>query len=540
MLDRWRKLDLRNDIREPKEVVVEFTLKSGKEIHQAVISSLDVYNATAKEALRFSVNTCISDDVLSKLRAAPRVYEQKATATANVLRRIARAAGNYSIEITPWCDLVPADNGLDVLSAGTRMVFGQSQFAFAKNVKNVRQSAITFYETVVRSLAELTVLLNGSINSTTQFWDRISKLGKRFFGSSLTGKSIDTILRMVSTQAAKFQESLELVRDDIRLGAYGNALAASTTLYEIAEKLDYLQSQMQNLKEKGEKKAKTMAPTLYSSGRFQTEAMGLSWKYGSMSRKDQLGLYIMNRTVVFLVSSPFEVPSKDHSPVQSPPHWLSETELIQSLGVYFRQHLEDLDTGLKEQHQFDDATQSYARKLLQSPKFSGWISSQSPEMLWNTNAIVLHHFCGLHEIGGEGAVTGPNGLIRSLIFQLLFSGRHKFNLDFMDFINTRQLADDILSQSRRMLCHTFRQLIEQLPPRQTVISIVDGITGLEYGPWLDDLWDVVFILNKLVTDPAIRPNFKLLVTMPFADEVVDRTIMENQRLVLPSDLSLWR
>ncbi|KAL6238214.1 hypothetical protein BDW75DRAFT_237708 [Aspergillus navahoensis] len=101
----------------------------------------------------------------------------------------------------------------------------------------------------------------------------------------------------------------------------------------------------------------------------------------------------------------------------------------------------------------------------------------------NTNAIVLHHYCGLHETGGEGAVTGPDGLIRSLNFQLLFSGRHKCNLDF----NTRQFADETLSKSIRMLCHTFRQSIEQLPPRQTVICIIDGITGFEYGPWLDDI-----------------------------------------------------
>ena len=36
MLDRWRKLDPRNGLREQKEIAADFTLKSGKEFHQAL------------------------------------------------------------------------------------------------------------------------------------------------------------------------------------------------------------------------------------------------------------------------------------------------------------------------------------------------------------------------------------------------------------------------------------------------------------------------------------------------------------------------
>ncbi|RDW93391.1 uncharacterized protein DSM5745_00713 [Aspergillus mulundensis] len=610
MLNRWRKLDRQDDIRKQKEVAADYTLKNGKDLHEAltvpakfdlqraefapltVVSDLqevlDVHNATAEVALRFNVKQCTFNDVLGELDAAVTVYKQKATGTSNVIRRIARAAGDYSVEISPWCDLVPADNGLNVLSAGLKMIFGiarrnadnrekilqafqdiptlivttakkQSRFHFARHI---RQSAITFYETVIRALAELIILLNGDINSKHQFWDRVSQLRKRLFGSSIRGKNIDTILATVSTQAGKFQECLELIRDDIRLDTYGAAVSNSASLQEIMAKIDQLQSEMEGLKERGQQNKDT-GPDPALQRQLSTETVDLTWKYGGISRKDQLGLDVMNRVVVFLVSSPFEVLSNSQhsSPVQSPAQWLSETDLMQSLGVYFREHLEDLDTVLKEQHQFDDATQSHARQLLQTPRFSRWISSQSPDMLWvngnfedlgpgrlsalsvlcallvlslhqNSNAITLHHFCGLHETGTEGTVTGPNGLIRSLIFQLLFCSGHKFNLDF---INTRQFANDIESHSLRMLCHTFRQLIEQLPPRQTVICIIDGITGFEYGPWLDDLWDVMLILNKLVTDDALRPNFKLLVTTPFADGIVDRTIGEHQRLVLQSD-----
>ncbi|KAL4911438.1 hypothetical protein BDW74DRAFT_172901 [Aspergillus multicolor] len=585
MFERLRKLDRQEDIRKQKKFAAEYTLKSGRELHEALTvpatfdlkraelaplpvlrylqEVLDVHNATAEEALRFSIKGCTWKDVFCELDAAVSIYQQKAIRKLNLLRKIGCVAGDHSDEISPWCELVPADNGLNVLSAGLKMIFGiakrnaenrekilqafhdipallvltTKQHAKFDFVPNLRQSAITFYETVVRALAELIVLLNGDINSKPQAWERVSQLRKRLFGSSMRGKTIDTILGIVSTQAAKFKKCLDLIRDDIRLD-----------------------TEMETLKEAAQQNQSTGTdPQLQRQ--VSTETLDLTSKYGGMSRKDQLGLDVMNRVVVFLVSNPFEVPlnSQHSSPVQSPAQWLSETDLMHSLKVYFREHLENLDTVLKDQHQFDAAAQSHARQILQIPGFSQWMSSQTPDMLWvngnfedvgprrisalsvlcallvlslhqNSNAIILHHFCGLHESGEAGTVTGPNGLIRSLIFQLLFCGRHKFNLDF---INTRRFANEIESHSLHMLCHTFRQLIEQLPPKQPVICIIDGISGFEYGPWLDELWDVMLILNRLVTDDALRPNFKLLITTPFADGVIDRTISQHQRVILP-------
>ncbi|KAL3434325.1 hypothetical protein BDV09DRAFT_185981 [Aspergillus tetrazonus] len=287
-----------------------------------------MYNATAEEALRFSLNTCTFEDVLSELKAAVRVYEQKASGPANVLRRFARAAGDYSVEIAPWCDLVPADNGLNVLSAGLRMIFSiakrnadnrekilqafhdipalvnkasrqQSQFAFSKDV---RQSAITFYETVVRALAQLIVQLNGSINSDTRFWDRVSRLRERLFGSSLRGKSIDTILRTVSIQVANFEECLDLVRDKITVGTYNTAVATAKAMHEVNEELQQVQIHMKSLKENAEK-SKDDGPDPILQRQVSTEAIELGQKYGSMNRKDQLSLDIMNHLFKFLISN---------------------------------------------------------------------------------------------------------------------------------------------------------------------------------------------------------------------------------------------
>lgn len=91
--------------------------------------ALNVYNATAPDTLRFNVQCCTFNDVLSELKMAVRVYEGKAAGNSNLLRRMARAAGDYSVEIAPWCNLVTADNGLNVLSAGLRLIFGVSDLS---------------------------------------------------------------------------------------------------------------------------------------------------------------------------------------------------------------------------------------------------------------------------------------------------------------------------------------------------------------------------------------------------------------------------
>ncbi|KAL5338110.1 hypothetical protein BJX70DRAFT_217314 [Aspergillus crustosus] len=143
----------------------------------------------------------------------------------------------------------------------------------------------------------------------------------------------------------------------------------------------------------------------------------------------------------------------------------------------------------------------------------------------NTNFIVLHHFCGLHE---RGYLAGPNRLIRSLLCQV-FHSCCRFNLGF---INTSVFANDIRSNSLHALCHIFSELIVQLPQGQTVVCIIDGVASFEIEPWLHQLCNVIYMMNSLINKSAQGPIFKLLVTTPFGHGMIDRQLLDHQRLVL--------
>ena len=153
----------------------------------------------------------------------------------------------------------------------------------------------------------------------------------------------------------------------------------------------------------------------------------------------------------------------------------------------------------------------------------------------NDDYVVLHYFCGLHGRPYQAdPVAGPNGLIRCLIAQMLCTG-HIFKLDF---INTPWFAQSLQSHSLDMLCHTFSQLVEQLPPSTVVLCILDGVTEFESEEWWNEFSDVLLIFNRLGTNPATRPIFKPLLTTPFSRGLIDSSLQARYTLTLePTDVS---
>ncbi|KAG9658480.1 hypothetical protein KCU95_g9428, partial [Aureobasidium melanogenum] len=88
-------------------------------------------------------------------------------------------------------------------------------------------------------------------------------------------------------------------------------------------------------------------------------------------------------------------------------------------------------------------------------------------------SIVLHYFCGLHSEPSK-AISGPNGLMRSLIAQL--SLKFDFNLAFID--NEAQRGR-IRDHDMGTLCETFSAMAYQLPADYELCCIIDGISWIE-------------------------------------------------------------
>ncbi|KAH8434347.1 uncharacterized protein LDX57_011995 [Aspergillus melleus] len=411
----------------------------------------------------------------------------------------------------------------------------QNQWASAKTL---RESAIDLYETLARALAKLIVILNGSMEKAPRLSGRARKCIKRLVGSAHTANSIDAILVEVQKQAKRFDQCLDHVRDQLAIQMGIDTAATKTIAGRTETKLDQV---TQEIKDANAEMIKDL----------QAKEQGV------------FILNVMHQNLVYINPyCPSEITSSMvHSTSKHAEPLLKDIELLSSLGISTQSPSNDLRTIIKELSQFEISAQTQAQQLFASRQFAEWMASHHPVTLMvngnfdtpgpgrttalsvlcamfalklldnNDGCIVLHHFCGLHGARYHtDPVAGPNGLIRSLLAQMLHTGR-EFNLDF---INTPQFTRDIQTHSLKDLCHTFSQLVEQLPRNITIICILDGVSEFASQQWTTEFSDVLLILNRLIMNPALRPIFKLLCTTPFSTggPLIDRQLEVHYSLRL--------
>lgn len=197
-----------------------------------------------------------------------------------------------------------------------------------------------------------------------------------------------------------------------------------------------------------------------------------------------------------------------------------------------------------------------AQSLTKTPEFQRWLASHRPDLLLvDGNAyipgpgrisamsifcavlvlglmkskkhIVLHFFCGQHTTTKDN-MSGPKGLMRSIITQLLYCGK-QFDIDFID---SRTYRESLEAHSLPHLCDTFCKLIEQIQLDTSVFCVVDGVSLYEGDHWLDELFCVFETLNALVENEHLQPVFKLLLTSPFVSRQLGHQTATSRRVVL--------
>ena len=385
-------------------------------------------------------------------------------------------------------------------------------------------------------MAQLIFLLNGSNSNAPRWSERALKIIRRLTASSHTGRSIDSILNEVKNQAAVFDQCLEHVRDQRAIDTGADVADNKKSLKDLDAKLTAL----------SEKSANGIA----------TLGKKIDDNPSGPSLVLQACIY---QHIVYVNQPPDDRPWEyaPSRPALRPEPLLDELELHDLLGVSPQHPINDIQIILKELDQFGSSAQAQAQQLFASPAFASWMASIQPTSLLvhgnfpesgpgritplsilcamltlqlhrNSNAenkqtIILHHFCGLHgsRHNPVDSLVGPNGLIRSILAQLLQTGR-RFNLDF---INTTDFVHQLEEHNIQKLCSTFFELVEQLSRKTTVICILDGLSEFTSTQFQNELLDVVHILNRLVTHRTLRSRFKLLCTTPLArDRLLDQQL----------------
>lgn len=80
------------------------------------------YNETTEEEFRLNLTSYSLNDVLLEIIEADGRYAARGKGIIHAHRQIARSTGNNAAAIGPWLDLIPADEGLSVLTGGLKAI----------------------------------------------------------------------------------------------------------------------------------------------------------------------------------------------------------------------------------------------------------------------------------------------------------------------------------------------------------------------------------------------------------------------------------
>lgn len=131
------------------------------------------------------------------------------------------------------------------------------------------------------------------------------------------------------------------------------------------------------------------------------------------------------------------------------------------------------------------------------------------------NISPMSFFCGLHNTTAshKDPWAGPNGLIRSLIFQIICS-LYRHNLLNIDLIHSRWYLKDLEEHDLATLCETLHRLVGQCSPEMAIYCVIGGIGCFDKGLHRSFQQDqfIIDALHDIVEDDMLRCRFKMLMT----------------------------
>ena len=237
---------------------------------------------------------------------------------------------------------------------------------------------------------------------------------------------------------------------------------------------------------------------------------------------------------------------------------ISQQQLVNILAVDPERAVHDSQLTIRQGMSLDPSSHGSAYTLLRNLNFEIWLKSgetrvllvdgNSPSALASRTSpislicatlvqsladvqpvICVHFFCGLHTSWND-PLSGPMGLMRSLISQLLFIQ----NFD-LSFINSRIHRDQIYAYDLEHLCELFQTLLHQISIDTVVFCVIDGVSLYERSERMEETCFVVDKLREITESPALNAIFKLLLTSPGRSRYIKNYIAKKDQLVLPQD-----
>lgn len=222
---------------------------------------------------------------------------------------------------------------------------------------------------------------------------------------------------------------------------------------------------------------------------------------------------------------------------------LTESDIINLLQT--PDPIGDADRILRKESLMSDEALGYATLLRQKRQFKEWLSADWPSLvlvegcsrgesvgrtspmsyfmacfastlIQGQTGIVLQFFCG-HHIDPQQENSGPRGLLRSLISQLLlYPKSYNFSLNFVD----QSLYDAVAASNTEALCFLFERLFWQIQPNTIIYVLIDSVSDFEsdlhdYGERMDRVL-ILFqtLMRQVLQGFNAGPKLKLFMTSP--------------------------
>lgn len=153
--------------------------------------------------------------------------------------------------------------------------------------------------------------------------------------------------------------------------------------------------------------------------------------------------------------------------------------------------------------------ESHWQESVSTTSYMCYLLSQTLSRLQISNSLTF--YCGLHSMPGE-RIEGVDGMLRSIIAQLLQAYGDQINLSFLDF----SMIQELQNHSVRQLCLLLESLLSGIGIG-VVFLMIDGISWYEVESRMQETTLVMQFLNSLVENvESSHTGFvmKLLITSP--------------------------
>ncbi|CAJ0554948.1 Ff.00g134610.m01.CDS01 [Fusarium sp. VM40] len=149
--------------------------------------------------------------------------------------------------------------------------------------------------------------------------------------------------------------------------------------------------------------------------------------------------------------------------------------------------------------------------------------------------VFVHFYCGIHVDSGCDNWSGPGGMIRSILVQIIAALVAKDIIGTGHLYRTR-LVRHLENHDPGALCNLIYYLVRLLDPGETIYCFIDGVSrfDVDSNGTFGLLRKIIEHIEVIVKDCYLKPKLKVLMTAP--SETSDRLsrIIEDQFYVSAS------